>query len=441
MKNEIRFIDLFAGIGGIRLGLEQSLISHGFVPKCVFTSEIKPHAIKVLLQNNPTDVVSGDITQISTKEIPDFDFLCAGFPCQAFSAAGNRDGFADTRGTMFFEVERILKDKRPVGFILENVEGLVNHDNGNTLKVIINNLKHLNYLVSYRVLNAKEFGIAQDRKRIYIVGIQKKYSKSKDGICLTDFEKKNNTLSTVLEHDLPISNSQFVKKLLSKYSIEEIEGKAIKDKRGGEFNIHSWDLELKGKVSVEQKELLNCIMRERRKKKWAEIIGIEWMDGMPLTKEQIATFFDRPNLQKMLNDLVKKGYMRYEYPKQQIVEEKIAPNGKRVKTYRRIYDTTKPKGYNIVAGKLSFEVGKILSRSDVAPTLVATDLQHLYVVDGKGIRKLTLREGLRLFGYPEDFKFDVKESDGFDLLGNTVVVPVIKAVANRMLDVYNYKVD
>ena len=136
-KKVLRFIDLFAGIGGIRYGLEQAARDKGMNPVCVMTSEIKPYAVSVLRENHPTETIMGDITKIETKNIPDFDILCAGFPCQAFSSAGKRQGFADTRGTLFFEVERILRDKHPKGFILENVEGLVNHDNGKTLQVII----------------------------------------------------------------------------------------------------------------------------------------------------------------------------------------------------------------------------------------------------------------------------------------------------------------
>lgn len=431
-KEVIRFIDLFAGIGGIRLGLEQALKKAGYVPKCVFTSEIKEHAIKVLKQNHPKDKITGDITKVEANTIPDFDVLCGGFPCQAFSAAGNRDGFADTRGTLFFDVQRIIIEKKPKGFILENVEGLVNHDGGNTLRIIVNNLNAANYWVSYRVLNSVDFGVPQERKRIYIVGIRKDISETP--ISLEKFPKKRKNLGRVLEVGKPTSDSPFVRLLLKKFSVEELSGKAIKDKRGGDSNIHSWDLELKGPVTDEEKKFLNLLLTERRKKKWAEIIGIKWMDGMPLTKDQIETFYHNEHLQEMLDELTARGYIRYEHPKKQIEEKHVAPNGDIVCTYRRVSDTTKPKGYNIVAGKLSFEVGKILSPVEVAPTLVATDMQHLYVVDGKGLRTLTLREGLRLFGYPESFKFDIEEADGFDLLGNTVVVPVIKAVAMRLVE-------
>lgn len=420
----LRFIDLFAGIGGIRYGLEQAAKDMGIETVCVFTSEIKPYAVSVLQENHPAETISGDITKIDTKNIPDFDILCAGFPCQSFSSAGKRQGFADTRGTMFFEVERILRDKRPKGFILENVEGLVNHDEGKTLQVIIDRLAGLEYKFDFRVLNSKYFGVPQERKRIYIVG------SIHDKPNLDNFPIKESKLGDILESGKPISDTPFTRNLLEHFSIEQLYGKSIKDKRGGESNIHSWDLEIKGSVSKEQKKLLDTILTERRKKKWAEIIGIDWMDGMPLTLEQIRSFYDVPELKELLEDLVCKGYLKFEHPKKLI--RKQNENG--ITTTYRDYDTSKPKGYNIVAGKLSFEINKIMSPDEIAPTLVAMDMQKLYVGDNGGLRKLTLREGLRLCGYPDDMKFNVTEKEGFDLLGNTVVVPVIKAVAERLLD-------
>ena len=424
MKKEIKFIDLFAGIGGIRKGFELACSEFGYKTKCVFTSEIKPYAIDVLNQNHPRETINGDITKVNEKDIPDFDFLLAGFPCQAFSAAGKRLGFLDTRGTLFFDVERILKEKKPFGFVLENVEGLVNHDKenpkdkiGRTLSTILQHLDALGYHVNWKVLNAKNFEVPQDRKTIYIIGT-KKQKPSLDG-----FEVKHKKLGDILETGLPTANSRFTQLLLSHYTVEELYGKSIKDKRGGDNNIHSWDIEYKGPISPRQIELLNKMLKERRKKKWAEIYGIDWMDGMPLTIDFIRTFFDDPHLEEMLEDLVQKKYVVKEHPKKKVGNV-------------RVQDTTLPIGYNIVAGKMSFEVSKILDPKDIAPTLVAMDMQHLYVVDGKGLRTLTLREGLRLFGYPDDYKFDVKIEDGYDLLGNTVVVPVIKAVSGRVIELF-----
>lgn len=423
MKKHLKFIDLFAGIGGIRKGFEISCNKRGLSTECVFTSEIKSHAISVLKQNHPNEIIHGDITTISSSKIPKFDFLLAGFPCQAFSSAGKRLGFLDTRGTLFFEVERILKDKKPLGFILENVEGLVSHDKtnkldeiGNTLSTILNSLEELGYFVSWKVLNAKDFGVPQDRKRIYIVGTKK----SKP--CLENFNSKTKKLSSILDQSIPAENSKFIKNLMAHYKVEELLGKSIKDKRGGESNIHSWDLEVKGAVSTEQKNLLNSILKERRKKKWAEEYGIDWMDGMPLTINQIKTFYNSENLEEMLNDLVEKGYLKYEHPKKKVGNA-------------RVYDSSLPLGYNIVAGKMSYEVSEILDPNGIAPTLVAMDMEHLFVPADSGIRRLSLREGLDLFGYPKSYKFDVNIKDGYDLLGNTVVVPVISKVVDRVLDV------
>ena len=427
---KVRFIDLFAGIGGIRKGFETAFRKRGYATECVFTSEIKPHARKVLAGNNPGEEISGDITLVDESSIPDFDYLLAGFPCQAFSYAGLRLGFQDTRGTLFFDVERILRAKRPLGFVLENVEGLVTHDRtdrsrpiGRTLSSILGNLEALGYSVAWKVLNAKDFGVPQERKRIYITGSLKQRP------TLEGFRKKTARVASILEEGLPVAGTEFARRVVSMFGTENLYGKSIKDKRGGPGNIHSWDLEAKGPVSGGQKSLLNAMARERRKKKWAAVYGIDWMDGMPLTEEMIAEFHPSDDLHAMLEDLADKGYLKKEHPKA-LVEENT-PAGRRMV---RKQDRSKPLGYNIVAGKLSFEINKILDPEGVAPTLVATDMAKNYVVDGPGIRPLSLREGLRLFGYPDDFKFPVTQAEGYDLLGNTVVVPVIEAVAGRLAE-------
>ena len=163
------------------------------------------------------------------------------------------------------------------------------------------------------------------------------------------------------------------------------------------------------------------------------------MDGMSLTLEQISTFHSSEHLKEMLDDLVEKGYLVKEHPKD-VVEVTMEDGTKRSV---RQQDMSKPLGYNIVSGKLSFEFTKILDSNDIAPTLVATDISHMAVIDGKGIRKLTLREGLRMFGYPEDYNLSMFSGDStglakaFDLLGNTVVVPAVKAVAEKLCDAYS----
>lgn len=161
------FIDLFAGIGGIRLGFE----SVG--GKCVFSSEFDQDACKTY-EANFGEHPSGDITKISAANIPDFDILLGGFPCQAFSIIGKKEGFAnETCGTLFFDIERILQEKRPAAFMLENVRNLVAHDNGNTFRVIQEHLEALGYHIYAKVLNALDYGVPQKRERIIIVGFIK----------------------------------------------------------------------------------------------------------------------------------------------------------------------------------------------------------------------------------------------------------------------------
>lgn len=167
VQPEFTFIDLFAGIGGFRLAFQE------LGGKCVFSSEIDPYARRTY-ELNFGEVPFGDITKIDEKTIPDHDILLAGFPCQAFSIAGRRGGFNDTRGTLFFDIARILKEKRPRAFFLENVKGLTHHDRGRTFNTIMNVLREeLGYHVPEpQIINAKDYGVPQNRERIYIVGFE-----------------------------------------------------------------------------------------------------------------------------------------------------------------------------------------------------------------------------------------------------------------------------
>lgn len=167
-KAKWKMIDLFSGIGGTRLGFHLTGET-----KVVFSSEIDKFSIKTY-ETNFGETPHGDITKISTNDIPNHDILVGGFPCQAFSQAGKKLGFEDTRGTLFFEIARILADKKPKCFLLENVRNLVSHDKGKTFKTILNTLKNLDYEVYYSLFKAKDFGVPQNRERIYIVGFHKK---------------------------------------------------------------------------------------------------------------------------------------------------------------------------------------------------------------------------------------------------------------------------
>ncbi|GAB6011647.1 DNA cytosine methyltransferase [Viscerimonas tarda] len=166
---EIKFIDLFCGIGGFRQAMDEACRENEIIPNCVFSSDIDP-ACQFSYEENFGERPFGDITKVNEKDIPDHDILFAGFPCQPFSIIGQRKGFEDTRGTLFFDIARILKEKQPKAFILENVKQLAGHNKGETLKVILNTLKELGYHVQYAILNALDYGLPQKRERVIIVG-------------------------------------------------------------------------------------------------------------------------------------------------------------------------------------------------------------------------------------------------------------------------------
>ena len=162
----IKFIDLFSGIGGFRLGLERT--GHY---EHVWSNDINEYANKIYTERfGEEGHYSGDIRGVDAREIPYHELLCGGFPCQAFSVAGKRKGFEDTRGTLFFEICRIIEAKRPKLLLLENVKGLLNHDGGRTFTVILQSLDELGYWVEWQVLNSKYFGVPQNRERVFIVG-------------------------------------------------------------------------------------------------------------------------------------------------------------------------------------------------------------------------------------------------------------------------------
>ena len=187
-EKKFTFIDLFCGIGGFRIAM-QNVGGH-----CLFSSDIDPHA-KVVYENNFGDLPFGDITKINKDIIPQHDILAAGFPCQPFSISGLKKGFNDTRGTLIYHVLEIIKLHSPKVVFLENVKHLIHHDKGRTLTTIIKNLEKLKYKISYELLNAKDFGVPQNRERIIIIGHKEKYF---------DFEKIRIKKNTILKDFLDI---------------------------------------------------------------------------------------------------------------------------------------------------------------------------------------------------------------------------------------------
>lgn len=250
IKNpKFTFIDLFAGIGGFRLAFQN------LGGKCVFTSEWDEKA-KQTYKTNFGETPFGDITKESVKSyIPDnFDILCAGFPCQAFSIAGRRGGFEDTRGTLFFDVAEIIKRKQPKAFFLENVKGLRNHDKGKTLKTILNVLRNdLDYFIPEpQIINAKNFGVPQNRERIFIIGFHKDTK-------ITEFNYPKSTNEKVTFADVKEENIVPTKYYLSTVYLDTLE----KHKKRHESKGNGFGYEIIADTSIANSVVCGGMGRER----------------------------------------------------------------------------------------------------------------------------------------------------------------------------------
>lgn len=229
----IKYIDLFAGIGGIRIPFDEL----GY--KCVFSSEWDNAAAATYFANFG-EIPAGDITKISSTEIPSHDLLLAGFPCQAFSICGKMQGFKDIRGTMFFEVARILEFHKPNAILLENVKQLVSHDKGKTFITILQVLEQLGYNIKWTILNALDFGLPQKRERVIIVGFRSK--KNADAFNF-NFKRKNYNLADILEKDEDVDKSLFASEKIQKSRIEKTKDKHI-------FFPSIWHENKSGNISI-----------------------------------------------------------------------------------------------------------------------------------------------------------------------------------------------
>ena len=414
---KIKFVDLFAGIGGIRLGLESSLMAINMESECVFSSEIDLKA-QSTYESNFGEKPWGDIRE--AKNLPKHDILLAGFPCQPFSYAGKQRGFGDTRGTLFFEIERLIESSQPEMFLLENVRGLISHDGGRTLKTIYSNLERLGYGVSHVLLNSALHGVPQNRMRVYIVGIKNHkplitipedlkfvdthaYTRSQPTL-FEDSTSKDLTVRDVLEEnpDNRFRCSPEFTAMLRKYvqgDFSKLDGMRLIDSRNGN-SIHSWELGLRGKCSAQEIRLMNAIIANRRK----NVFGTH-QDGKALTIHQIKTFFNTPQVKELLHGLVEKGYLRR-------VDGKYSPT----------------------IGNMSFEVFKFLDPNSISITLVSSDANRIGVVDALGPRRITVREAARLQGFPDSFKIHPNDNAAYHQFGNSVSVPVISKVLSNVFE-------
>lgn len=310
------FIDLFAGIGGFHQAMENE------GGHCVFASEWEKNAADIYEKNYGIKP-HGDITKILEKDIPGHDVLCAGFPCQAFSISGKRLGFKDTRGTLFFDVARIIKYHYPKIVLLENVKNFVSHDKGNTLKVVLKTLEELGYQAQYKVLKSSHFGVPQARERVYIVGIRK---------------------------DISPNNFTFPEHKMSPIKIKDI---------------------LEKKVSNEY-------------------------------------FIDRDDIEFYKDDKD----IKDPYSPHQIGKINKGGQGERIYSIHSCGITLSAHG-----GGAAAKTGA-------------------YFINNK-VRKLTPLECLRLQGFKDDFIMPVSSNIAYKLLGNSVSIPVIKAIISNIIDLKN----
>ena len=409
----IKFIDLFAGVGGIRLGVSRALFQNGIESKCVLSSEINEKACETY-QLNFGEHPQGDIKEIT--EVEPFDLLLGGFPCQPFSYAGKRMGFGDTRGTLFFEIERLLEKYHPKAFLLENVRGLYTHDNGRTFQTIMEKLHGLGYGTYDLLQNSSNFGVPQNRVRLYILGINgakpqmslqtdigaansHKYKQSSLELSLFD-EKPKCCVSDILESNVDekyycTENFQQMLRDAVGNDLSVLHGYRIIDYRGGQ-SIHSWELGMKGKCSDAEIQFMNSFILNRRK----PIFGKE-QDGKKLTLEQIKSFYYNSDIEEVMTSLIEKRYL-------QVCEGR----------------------YNPVCGNMSFEVFKFIDPESISVTLTSSDANRLGVIQHNRARHITPRECARLQGFPDTFKLHPSDTWSYKQLGNSVSVPVVEAVFN-----------
>jgi len=412
----IRYIDLFAGVGGIRLGVSQALSQHGIASECVLSSEINEKACETY-ELNFGEYPSGDIRDIN--DVEPFDLLLGGFPCQPFSYAGKRMGFGDTRGTLFFEIQRLLEKYQPKAFLLENVRGLYTHDKGRTFKTIMDTLHGLGYGTYDLLQNSSNFGVPQNRVRLYIVGIKgvdprmglltdlgasdsHKYKQSSKELSLFD-EKPRCCVGDILEPQVESKYycsenfNQMLRQAVGD-DLSMLHGYRLIDYRGGQ-SLHSWELGMKGKCTDSEIHFMNALIQNRRK----PIFGKE-QDGKKLTLEQIKTFYKNPNVEEVIASLLAKRYLQ--------------ENDGR---------------YNPVCGNMSFEVFKFLDPESISVTLTSSDANRLGVVQHNRARHITPRECARLQGFPDTFKLHPSDVCSYKQFGNSVSVPVIKEVFSEFL--------
>lgn len=397
MTKSFKFVDLFSGIGAFHLALES------LGGECVFASDIDKYAIETYTENYNMDS-NCNIRDVNEKDIPKHDVLCAGFPCQAFSTAGHKKGFDDTRGTLFFEIARILKYHKTKYIILENVKNLLGHDNGNTWRVIKNTLIELGYILTEKpiVMSPNYLGVPQLRERVFILGIHKSYKKkvdknliiNKDGVDylnIKTIDRKNapeTSIYTVLDD---LAEDEY-----EKYKISDYE----------EFTLNAWDEFHK---NIEPKVL-----------------------GFPVWTFEFGQTYDYSEFPKWKQDYIRKNRKLYLDNKKFI--------DKWIKKYNVNDFKLRDKKFEWQAGdkydsvwETSIQLrqsGIRCKKADYFPTLVAMVQTPII---GKYKRRMTPREVARLQSFPDSFKINSDLHQAYKQFGNSANVEIIKYLAKQLL--------
>ncbi len=386
MKKKFKFIDLFAGIGGFHQAMEQ------LGGECVFASEIDKYAIETYKENYGIDS-DINIRDIDEKDIPKHDVLCAGFPCQTFSKAGKREGFKDeTKGTLFFEIERILKYHKTKYIVLENVRNLVSHDNGNTWKTIYNHLTNLGYRLTKQpiILSPHQIGIPQLRERVVILGIYDPENIDKDlNVELPELlSKDENDIMKILE----------TKRVSEKYYISDYE----------KMVLTAWDEFYKGIK--------------------------ETVIGFPIWAVYFNGFTKKEDLPKWKLDFINKNINLYNNNKEFIDEwlkkynylKDFSPTHKKMEW--QAGDSIK----SLWDGLIQFRPSGIrVKKPTCFPALVA--MVQIPII-GKYKRRLTVREAARLQSFPDTFIPNKNDQQAYKQFGNAVNVDVIKIMTEKLFN-------
>jgi len=450
-QNVLKFIDLFAGIGGFH----QALTSRGY--RCVLASEIDKDCIQVYQDNYPIRtgneenyIMNQDITKLETKDIPDFDILCAGFPCQSFSHAGKQQGFEDkTRGTLFYDICRILKDKQPKYFILENVKNLKNHNKGETFKTIHKTLtEELGYLTHDEpiVLSPHHLGIPQNRERVFIIGKLKEFNNNNESITrlkpypviveeITKLKTENSNkcrIDTILETDSTIEKDilDYVNISDENKQVINIWNKLVKhfnskttEKRLPGFPIWTYVWEKKYKTNSKGELLYdkndndnnNKIVVDQNNNETQSRIIPKWKQNF-IKKNQ--EFYNNKDYHKFLKKWFQESKKNKNFVGARTKFEWQAGNFQDGDDLWKLMFTFRPSGIRV-------------KRPTYAPTLVA--MAHIPYI-GSRKRKLTPKECSKLQSFPDNFKIDKKITKAYKQFGNSVNVEVVKKILGYLMD-------